>query len=359
MKQKNIGLFNEKVVTEYLDWKNRPEQVKLQIKKAFVNLQHTEHLSNWRDCGAYEEYLLADISECALTKTIIKQHPEEKEFFILDVGAGDFGCSLFLANFLNSDIEIPKDIKVHIISIRGEPNPDLEVQDLGICKLYNLGCFPIENLLEEFERRGFNLLKKINLCLSRMALRHCVDPIGTYMQIYSLIKPKTGLLLIDGFFYLRDNELKNTTSWWNNTNMYWLLLHTKAPFFVYRYNSGHSLDQFVIRRPDDQECQLPLNYVDTQSIEPYPDRLQVYSRHLTSFKQLTPNFTIERAANPEHLPYSGDKDLFDFVLNSGSFSRYFSIDWGYAGPFLKENNSEVSCSDIDDSYKESYSNNMA
>ena len=100
-------------------WETRPNIIQESIDNAWEELQaHTK--SPWSMDGRRGDYELAGINSIELFKNIIVENPERKEFYVLDIGAGEFGFSNTLIDHLNTDKNLPKDIKVHIISLSGE-----------------------------------------------------------------------------------------------------------------------------------------------------------------------------------------------------------------------------------------------
>jgi hypothetical protein len=53
------------------------------------------------------------------------------------------------------------------------------------------------------------LENNVDLIVSRFSLRHMIDPIGTMLQAYDLLKPNTGLILTDDFSFLLHPILVN------------------------------------------------------------------------------------------------------------------------------------------------------
>jgi SAM-dependent methyltransferase len=135
--------------------------------------------------------------------------PPQAEFYVLDIGAGNFGFAHFLADQINNDSDWKSDVKVHIFSLRGEPNKGEEVEIHGATVLYKLGGFKIENLEEIFANRGYSaeVGRKFDLIVSANTFYHLMDPYGTLYRFTHLLKPQTGLFLFDGFLLLVNQKV--------------------------------------------------------------------------------------------------------------------------------------------------------
>ena len=170
------------------------------INSAFDKIKN-HHSSQWKFHNGSREYSLCSVKNYDLAKTVIQQAPKtRKDFYFLDIGAGNFQWGDGLADFLNEQTDLPKDIKIHIIGIRGEKNLQASTTDKGQCKIYNFGTFKIENLNEEFLKLGLNLTNKLDLVVTQWCMRHLADGVGTFLQTYNLLQPG-GFFLLDGFFF--------------------------------------------------------------------------------------------------------------------------------------------------------------
>ena len=107
--------------------------------------------------------------------------PSCKDFYALDIGAGNYQWGRKLAQYLNAKTNLPKDVTRHIIGIRGETNLDEAVTKVGQCTLYEFGQFQVETLSDEFTKQGLQLANKVDLVVSSRCFRHLVDPVGTFV----------------------------------------------------------------------------------------------------------------------------------------------------------------------------------
>jgi len=146
-----------------LCWRDRPEEVKKTIYEKWIEIK--ERTKGWLWNGDYK-YYLGDIDEQELIKAMIINNPEKNEFYILDIGAGDFKLGRGLVNYLNSTKAFFQNKKFHVISIGGEARPGPEQQTIGRCTLYELGGFLIENLEDELVKREISLTNTVDIILS-------------------------------------------------------------------------------------------------------------------------------------------------------------------------------------------------
>jgi len=323
--QRQISLdTNEKGVSNvstfsHLDPSQRPESLKSTISSAFDNLSRL-NLSGWGYFNGDASYNVCGVDEHALMKKIILQaSPEQRDFYCLDLGAGNFSWSKSMAAFLEKQEDLPKDIKVHIIGIRGETNFEEEVVETDRCKIYNLGAFKVEELFEQFKQRSLNLENKIDLAVSHWCFRHLADPVGTAVQVYNLLRPHNGYFCVDGFFFLCNEETFMKVD--PNFRMTKLFLDMKAPFLT-KYNAAlRSLNHFIMRRPDDSPCRLPMSYLDTISPGNF---CQVGSDCITRFERKAQEGDGQTVNNPtnhreEMNRINGDKKMYDWLKENGLF----------------------------------------
>lgn len=307
----------------YLSWKERTSEINRSISRAFQAIAK-DASSGWGLFNGSDTYGIARIKEHKLMRKIIQGAPSgTKDFYALDIGAGDYQWGRWLANYLNTKKDTPKDAKIHIIGIRGETNLNNEVTELGQCILYEFGQFQIETLVDEFERRGLQLANKVDVVVSRWCFRHLVDPVGTFTQAYDLVRPKTGHLLFDGFYFLHEKEGMRDESIDFNEKMIRLCLETRAPFLTRYFNGTRSLDHYVVSKPDDRPCRLYKQYVGTEN----PGwGWQIESATVTRFKELEGS-DVEVALLLWEGEYRGDKGLYERLRQNGLLDDS-NLAWG-------------------------------
>jgi SAM-dependent methyltransferase len=322
---------NEKMPASFkpLDWRDRPASIQAEIDTAW-NSMKDDIRPTWKFNGSnLALYKLAYLDEFRMLKSIIREnYPHRKDYYVLDVGAGEFGFSNKMVCLVNDDSEIPRDITVHVIGVRGEKNPAQENFELGICKQYNLGYFKIENILNELEARNLDLLQKIDLIVTQWSLRHLVDPLGTFLQIYNdLLRPETGFFLLDGFMYQCDWQTNDVDAWTDNVNMYRLALESGASFLVDNYNETRSLNRLVLVNTRNKKCHLPLAYDGTECISHWGVKCQVESDRVTRFRVLDSRTRFGRKL--ELIPSSVKGPVLsgsDFLYETLVEREYFSTD---------------------------------
>jgi len=292
--------------SSYLLWKDRTPEINASISKAFQSLI-SDSESKWGKFNGSDTYELCGIKEHRFVKKLIQRAPTNRtDFYVLDIGAGNFQWGRKLALYLNAKTNLPKDITIHIIGIRGEKNQNNPITELGRCKLYELGRFQIERLAEEFPKRGLQLENKVDLVVTRWCFRHLVDPVGTFAQVYDLLRPETGHFLFDGFFIPYDNEQIRGVSINFNERMSRLCLETGAPFLTQHLESGVSLDHFVLRKLEAQSCRLKKEYSGILEVD---SGCQIGSYAVTRFKN--PKETEDTSSLLSKGKYRGDKEMHE------------------------------------------------
>jgi hypothetical protein len=272
----------------FLHWDQRPLETQECISLSYSNLVDQSR-SAWGCYNGGMDYGMCGIKEYALMREIIiEAQKNRKDFYALDVGAGNFQWSKGLATFIDEQTDILEGVRVHIIGIRGE-NYSKDFKDRIVetkrCKVYSLGAFKVEEIFAQFKdligELGFDLENEVDLAVSRWCSRHLVDPVGTFLQIYQLLRPQTGFFLLDGFWFLLQNtSLEQDLSC--DFRMTQLLLDAKIPFLTRFFNEAGSLSHFALQRRDEQPCQLPLNYLSTvKNVEHHV----IASKCITRFKR--------------------------------------------------------------------------
>lgn len=297
----------------FLDWTQRPGPLKKTISQAFNRLTHS-FTSGWGLFNGGGAYPLCGVDEHALIKKIIQQAPaDQKDFYVLDIGAGNFQWSKSIADFIDKQADLPKDIKFHIIGIRGEGFIGNRVVETNRCKIYNLGAFKVEELFEQFKAQGLDLENKVDLAVSQWCFRHLADPVGTAAQVYNLLRPKTGYFLVDGFFFLRNGETMGNID--GNIPMTQLFLDLKAPFLTRYHNDARSLNHFMLRKANDSPCRLPMSYLDAHDPG---DGWQIGSECVTRFQREAQASDHEGFNLPSvACNMYGDKKMHDWLKENG------------------------------------------
>jgi len=96
-----------------------------------------------------------------------------------------------------------------------------------------------------------------------------------------MLRRQTGMLLMDGFFFLTKSMTREQLSSYGDVLMLKLLAETRAPFVIYPWTSCRSLNQFALRRPDDAPLRLPISCLDCMR---NVQRLQIGSETASRFK---------------------------------------------------------------------------
>lgn len=309
----------------YLRWEDRTPEINHSISRAFKAIVSDTN-SSWGLYNGSNIYAIGGVKEHKLMRKLIREAPpENKDFYALDIGAGNYQWGRELAKYLNAKKDIPKDVTIHIIGIRGETNLDKAVTELGCCRLYEFGQFKIERLIDEFQLRGLQLANKVDLVISRWCFRHLVDPVGTFTQAYDLLRPKTGHLLLDGFFFLHADEKIDDKSLNAKARMIQLCLETRAPFLTRRYDDDGSLDHFMLRKPDAHSCRLQKQYLRIENLWGW----QNGSKTITRFKELKENGVVVTPVTQLLWKgeYRGDKDMYERLRQNGLLHRS-DLAWG-------------------------------
>ncbi|MGL4540018.1 MAG: hypothetical protein ACRCU0_03485 [Candidatus Rhabdochlamydia sp.] len=300
-------------IPRYLDWTQRPSNIKQSISEAFDQLA-SKDASEWLYNGS-KKYRICKVDEHALMKKIIQQASvTQKEFYVLDIGAGDFQWSKSLADYLEKQADIPKDIKVHIFGVRGEKYLGDRIVETDLCKIYNLGAFKIEELFTKFKEQELDIENKLDLAISKWCFCHLVDPVGTLTQTYNLLRPKTGFLLMDGFMFLEEKDDLLDTDY--NNRLIQLFLNITAPFLTQFHSFSSDLNHFILQRSDSTSCQLPMTYLDTVEAIDYQNQSELVTRFRREPQQEDKEMFSELS---DHNSLYGNKSLYNWLQTNGLF----------------------------------------
>jgi ankyrin repeat protein len=306
--------------SRYLDWTQRPESLQCDISSAFDRIVR-DTSSSWNLYNGSPGYFICDINDYSLVKKIIQAAKgTRKEFYALDIGAGNYQWSQGLADFIDQQTDLPNDIKLHIIGVRGESYLGNRAIETARCKIYYLGAFKIEELFAEFKKQNLDIENKVDLAVSRWCFRHLADPVGTFQQTYNLLRPETGFFLLDGFFLLHEKEHMEDQD--HNVQMTQLLLDTKAPFLTNFFDGTRSLNHFILQRPDTTPCQLPMSYLDEVYIGwGWQNGSEIVTRFKREpQKEDSEGFHLSR----NYDEYCGDKKMYEWLRQNRLIERFFN-----------------------------------
>ncbi len=170
------------------------------------------------------------------------------------------------------------------------------------CKIYNQGACKIEEIAEQLK----SFENRIDLAVSSWTFRHLVDPVGTFLQTYQLLRPETGLLLMDGFFFSYSGEEWQKTD--HDQQITELFLETQAPFLMRQQHDDGAFNHFIVRRPDNLRCRLPMRYGGLQEI-----RIKsAASRCVTEFQRCSPP-KDQPVIHWDACTLFGDKSLYEWL----------------------------------------------
>ncbi len=306
----------------YLDWTQRPADLQKKISDDFAKQEKKDGCDSSLEM-LDEQFGLFNLDEYRLLKpTILKAYPAQKVFNVLHLGAYNFTWSIAMSKFLERLTDLPPDIKINIYAIRGEKHLGERIVQTDRCTIYNLGAFKVEELFAKFKELGFDLENKVDLAISFRCFRRLNDPVGTLVQTYNLLRPKSGRLFIDGFYFLCNNETIESPN--DNHRMTQLFLDIKAPFLTKKFDLMHSLNLFMLKRPNDEPCRLPMSYSEIYHLKNEQEVLQLQTASsFTRFKRKPQSADRELFTLPHHYNIvSGDKSMFDELYRiEGLFFR--------------------------------------
>ncbi|MBF0206211.1 MAG: hypothetical protein HQK53_04920 [Oligoflexia bacterium] len=316
----------------------RPESIQAKVDSAFNELQKG-HL-HWLFDGSFGGYGLMGIREKNLLNYIIanasnsysdssSDSSSDNDIYILDIGAGGGGWGDFITGILTdilSKLNISK--RIHIFSITGGSEQTTGTTSVGNITHHRLANFKIENIIEELQKRGFDLNNKVNLIVSSWCLRHLVDPLGTLKQLYAMLSPHRGILMTNGFFAVTQDDIPSlyeNTPW---EKIITGITASSAKILFMEYNINRSHNQCMILKESPQELLLPFTYtgetVSVKNAQCASEEACVFSptggeqqqlRNREKFEQINASKAIVNITLFWTHTYRGDKELMALIRN--------------------------------------------
>lgn len=258
---------------EYLDWKNRPQQIKNHIRD-----KHIGNTSTFSDFFqdkkiVSDEPIFCQMNPLYVIQNILMEAQEtQKTFFFLNLDVEDFKTNWMrsaLATF-KSNQNLLTDIRVYFIATCSHVCSSKTDYREGIFHLYEFDQFPAEYVRDALYKESLFLENEIDAVFTHKSLFKQSDPVGTCLQIYNLLRPKTGLFFGDEFYFnIEGNALKDGTEIFAYHMS--LFRDIGAPFMIKRsFPEGARLN-FVIRRNDKEPCHIPMQYLALERISPNPN----------------------------------------------------------------------------------------
>ncbi len=320
--------------THCLHWEQRPLEVQSKVDETFDAMASRKE-SGWLFNGA-DKYGICNVDEHTWFVTLIKKECSQRNnFYAMEIGAGNFSWSKALANTINQDTSLPENITVTILSLRGEQNPDQESIQDGKCHLLNLGAIKIEDLVDTLTHKSYWFQERVDLIISRWTFCHLIDPVGTLDQAFRYLRAETGLLLMDGFFFLYNNqnyeEISHNTKqqrdgngddW--NLNIVQLFLASRIQFIMKpQLWKEAELHQFALKRKNNQFPNFPLEYEALQCCNP-----GFMEKHITQFKGNYPDIPNVNMPKPyaefcNEIGVCGDRNLFQELIPSIPYAIHY------------------------------------
>ncbi len=306
--------------TSYLNPADRPFDVREKIDEAFLSLSQQAN-STWNCNGNEATYDMLQFNEHTLVRHLILNSANQIEFNFLDLGAGNFGWGKALTTFLDQD----KDVQIHltttdavinIIGVRREQHSDAPCMSVGQINRYEFGGFKVEEIASEFANErfaphGFNG-KKMDMIVAHFCLHHLVDPLGTFLQTYDMLK-LNGWLFFNNFFFRTTDE--NTSKDSKLIDRTFEILDYTGASFIMKPLINMRKHEIILQKETEDLLQLPFQYISTCETpigHPFQSETVTTFRHTGERRKIFPELKMGHPS----LIY-GDHKLHDwFIENS-------------------------------------------
>lgn len=243
-------------------WEQRPDEIQKAIDEQFNKLARST--GNWNLYNGASEYLLANVKERLLIKKIIEEgykNRQQREFYLLDIGAGEFCWPDAMADYLNNELNVSDDVVIHIIGVRAEKNLKEQTFSKGKCRIYNFGEFKLENMIAEFDKHQLRLENQVDFIVTRACFQHLVDPVGTFAQAYELLRPQTGYFTFSDFSNFVINDVENNSMIKSNhSQISLMLLEANIDFLLFGSTREAYKNDFIIQKRNTEPCKINLSY---------------------------------------------------------------------------------------------------
>ena len=259
---------------ECLDWRKRPQSIQTYIKDKHIGNRHSFSPPLQEDSLSTNAHIFCQMDPLLVVKSIILEAPKmQTTFFFLNLDVEDFSTNWTrrAIDVLKTQKDLPTDIVVYFISTCARFCSSKTNNRDGIFYLYEFDHFPLEYVRDALQRQGLFLDNEIDAVFTKKRLVKAVDPVGTCAQLYNLLRPKTGLLFGDEFYF---NIEGNSSMDGDEIFPYHMSLFRDlgAPFILKRsLDPDTSCLDFVLCRKDEKPCRLPMSYHDLERISPNPN----------------------------------------------------------------------------------------
>lgn len=304
-----------------LNPQDRPAEIQYKIDQSFAIVAR-DKFPKWNFNGEVTAYYMCGFNEIMLFTNYILDHPDQTEFNFCELGGAHFRLTTNLAKTLFNDSRLKNrdNLQIRLFNNRAEQYNGEPILGKNI-SVYHDGQFKIENLENEFATRYSDLKIQFDVVITRWTFTHLVDPAGTFIQAYNLLRPGS-FMIFDRFYVLLDDQPLDANY---NTNIFHLVRNITSSFFFQESTYAADLMQFYVQRKDNTPCHLPLAY------DKYEDTTKAFksfsaSGCVTRFKTL-PEFTwVDYDTwKQEHdlgKGYYGDKELYDYVKSLHAKTNY-------------------------------------
>lgn len=284
--------FKESSLTSFL-WESRPQCLKTNIDNTF-----SQYSGDPLPQFSMENYNLCNTDDIKLITQVLSQHIVQTTYNILDIGGGDYSWINNVVELVNKDFSSA--ITLNIYGINAESYSHTITK--GNANIHYFGGFKSEDIINELAKKDYDFNYKFDLVVSHWTLRYLVDPLGTVLQAYELLKPE-GLMLFNGFstkLINSDDSLIAEAD--RGSDNYEALLHLVQYLDAEHLFCTHSQGFDVILKKNTGFYNLPINY-DGEC-----------KKYLASFKFM--EYVAKQDFNLDESCIYGSSNLFNFFADN-------------------------------------------
>lgn len=240
----------------------RPETVQAFVDRAFEKNRRSNP-EGWQ-YGGDETYGLLGLDDEEMIKNLASRFSDKDDVYVIDVGCGNGRWGYHALRILSENKNCQMNGKrFYIFSVTGDIECEETILRKGNVTLYQFNNFKIENIDEEFLKKGFDLKNKVDLIVSRWTLRHLADPFGTLKRMYGLLTPLQGILVSNGFLFAFADTGEIESFPLGNWDLF---TNTNAVPLFYPYDAGRDVGHFLLMKNNDKDLDIPLEYTGEMRI---------------------------------------------------------------------------------------------
>lgn len=324
-----VSLGSVQASHEFLDPANRPDALKNAINASYDQQTRNKQASDaYLYHGSTHYPAVGGIDSVDELLHMMATTHDQKDFHVMDIGAGDFSWGRTTAQTLQGKL-LPHQ-SVHIYSLTGE-NYMREDRQEGQVHIHNRGQSYIECLSQGFMQKFIfqsDESPKLDLIVSYMTFLHLNDPMGSFVQAYNSLKVG-GMIMFDLFpVFMSGQENEDMLDMRFNI----FLNTTQEPYICGPWMPG-SPRKVILKRTKAEPLVLPFKYkmevprLEFRHAAPKPRALYAITTDIKQFDYgRTYVLTLDDML-PHRILKGNNYDLFNDLYSRAKYMKKTKTEW--------------------------------